>query len=259
MNIFTNLTTHQKLKRQREIILLFGEKFCDFQLVRETIQKFRYDIEDIVYILKTNLLNDEQEKTLDSFLRKELGEKYNSCTYKPTERYTRNGQPCIYSYHQHLECYIFTSDSSEQDIVEQNTAAQQLVGCTTIVRWPTQKETKDRIKRDRWTALKDKLSNIGALLFAVALFASIIFGCIYADNHKEVFSVIGAVIGIVLILFLLFAVWSFVSERTNSRWVSIFKTIGITILILGILLLIGYLMPDSCSNFVNDSHRPDRF
>lgn len=90
MNIFANLATPQKSKRQREVILLFGEDFCDFQLVRETIQQFRYDFEDVVFITQTKLLNREQEEMLDSFLKRELGEKYTRCAYRPTERYTRN-------------------------------------------------------------------------------------------------------------------------------------------------------------------------
>lgn len=93
----------------------------------------------------------------------------------------------------------------------------------------------------------------------VIFFASIILGGFYASEHKEIFSVVGAIIGIGFILFLLFAVWSFVSESTTSKWKSALRTIGITILIIGVLLLIGYLMPDSCSNYVNDAHRPDRF
>lgn len=259
MNIFANLATPQKSKRQREVILLFGEDFCDFQLVRETIQQFRYDFEDVVFITQTKLLNREQEEMLDSFLKRELGEKYTRCAYRPTERYTRNGQPCVRSYHRNLECYIFTSDSSEQDIVELNTAAKKIVGFATIVRRPTPQETKDRIKRERKAALKEKFSNIGTALFAVIFFASIILGGFYASEHKEIFSVVGAIIGIGFILFLLFAVWSFVSESTTSKWKSALRTIGITILIIGVLLLIGYLMPDSYSNYVNDAHRPDRF
>lgn len=139
------------------------------------------------------------------------------------------------------------------------TAAKKIVGFATIVRRPTPQETKDRIKRERKAALKEKFSNIGTALFAVIFFASIILGGFYASEHKEIFSVVGAIIGIGFILFLLFAVWSFVSESTTSKWKSALRTIGITILIIGVLLLIGYLMPDSCSNYVNDAHRPDRF
>lgn len=54
MNIFANLATPQKSKRQREVILLFGEDFCDFQLVRETIQQFRYDLRMLSLSLKLN-------------------------------------------------------------------------------------------------------------------------------------------------------------------------------------------------------------
>lgn len=259
MNIFANIASTQKSKRQREIVLLFGEDFCDFQLVRETIQQFRFDLEDVVFIFQTKLLNSKQEEMLDSFLKKELGEKYIRSTYRPTERYTRNGQPCVRSYHRNLECFIFTSDSSEQDIVELNSAAKKIVGWTSIVRRPTPQETKDRIKREKKAALKERLSNIGVSLFAVVFFACIIFGCIYASEHKEIFSVIGPVLGMGFILFILFAVWCFVSESTTGKLKSVFKTIGITILIVGALLLIGYLMPDSCSNYVNDAHRPDRF
>lgn len=259
MNIFANLASTQKSKRQREVILLFGEDFCDFQLVRETIQQFRYDLEDVIFVSQTKLLNSKQEEMLESFLQKELGEKYSHCAYRPTERYTRNGQPCVRSYHRNLECYIFTSDSTEQDVVELNTAVKKIGGITTIVRRPTQQETQIRIKREKKAALKEKLSNIGTALFAVIFFASIILGCIYASENKEIFSVIGAIIGIGVILFILFAVWSFVSDSTSGKWTTALKTIGITILIIGALLLIGYLMPDSCSNYVNDAHRPDRF
>lgn len=259
MNIFANLASPSKIKRHREIILLFGENFCDFQLMRETIQKFRYDLEDIVFIRQTQLLNETQEKSLDSFLRKELGENYNVCYYKPTKRYVRNGQPCVHSYHQNVECYIFTSDSTEQDIAELNAAAKKIVSWTSIIRRPTQQEEKERIKRERKNAIKEKLSNIGTILFAIAFFVCIILGCIYVDEHKDILSVLGAVIGIGFILFIFIAVWAFVSEGTNSKWKTFIKTIGITILIIGLLLLIGYLMPDGCSNYVNDAHRPDRF
>lgn len=259
MNIFANIANAANHKRKREIILLFGENFCDFQLVQETIQKFRYDIEDIVFVLQTKLLNSKQEKCLDTFLRNELGEKYKSCNYKPTERYVEKGQPCVRSYHQNLECYIFTSDTTEKDIADLNNAAKKIVSWTSIIRRPTQQEIQKRIKQERKNAIKEKNSNIGFLLFVVAFFSSIILGCIYIDDHKEVFSIIGSIVGICFILFLFFVVWSFVSENANSKLKSTLKTVGITLLIIAGLLLIGYLLPDSCSHYVNDAHRPDRF
>lgn len=256
MNIINNLA---RPKRHREIIFLFHENFCDFQLIRETIQKFRFDIEDIVFVLQTKLLNSQQEEFLDSFLRKELGTKYNYCIYKPTERYTERGQVCVRSYHHDLECYIFTSDSTENDISELDSAAKKIVGWTSIVRRPTLKETKNRIKQERKEYIKEKFLNIGNLLLVATFWIGIILSCIYIEDHKEIISIIGAIIVIGVVLFLLFAVWSFVSENTSSKLMSIIKTVGITIIILLILLLIGYLMPDSCSGYVNDAHRPDRF
>lgn len=131
MGIFASLT----VRRQREVILLFGEDFCDFQLLREKIHKFRYDSEDIVFIRHTQLLDENQEQFLDDFLRKELGSKYNSRNYKPTA-----------NFNHHLECYVFTSDTTEQDIAELNKSAMKLVGWTSIERRPTPQEIMERIK-----------------------------------------------------------------------------------------------------------------
>lgn len=238
---------------------MFGEDFCDYQLLREKIHQFRYDTEDIIFIRHSKLLSDRQEQFLDEFLRKELGTKYISRYYKPSEHYVQNGQPCVTRYHQNLECYIFTSDHTEMDIADLNNAARKIVGWTMIERRHTPQEIKERIKREKKNAIKERLSNIGTLLGVIAFFAIIILSCLYIDEHKEVLSVIGAIIGIGVILFVLFIVWSFVSDSSSSKWTAVLKTIGITILIFAALFLIGYLMPDSCSNYVNDAHRPDRF
>lgn len=255
MNIFANLHIP---KRQREVVFLFNEDFSDYQLLREKIHQFRYDNEDIVFIRYTKLMKDTQEQFLDDFLRKELGTKYNSRNYKPSKHYVHNGQPCVTKYHQNLECYIFTSDHTEQDISDLNESTKKLGGFTFIERRPTTQEIKERIKKEKKNAIKDKFSNIGALLGVIVFFAFIVLGCIYIDERKEFLSVIGVIIGIVVILFILFVVWRFVSDRTRSKWIAALKTIGITILILAALFLIGYLIPDIGSNYVNDAHRPDR-
>lgn len=256
MNIFANLTMP---KRQREIIILFGKDFCDFQLLREKIHQFRYDSEDIIFIRHTQLLNESQEQILDDFLRKELGSKYSFRNYKPTVHYVEKGQHCVACFHQHLECYVFTSDHTEQDIAELNESAKKLTGWTCIERRPTTQEINERIKRDKINAIKDVVANTGVFFGVVAFWAFIILSCIFINEHKEIMTIIGAIIGIAFILFVLFVVWSFVSENKINRWSTILKTIDITFFIFALLILIGYLMPDSCSNYVNDAHRPDRF
>lgn len=256
MHIFTNLSIP---KRQREIILLFGKDFCDFQLLREKIHQFRYDSEDIVFIRRTQLLNESQEQFLDNFLRKELGSKYISRNYKPTEHYVQNGQPCVTNFHRNLECYVFTSDYTEQDIAELNESAKKLAGWTSIERRPTLQEIKERIRKDKINAIKEKISKIGTLLGITAFFSFIILGCIYLNEHEEVMTFIGKIIGCAVILFVLFTVWCFVSDNTSSKWKATIKAVTITILIFALLFFLGYLMSDSFPNYVNDAHRPDRF
>lgn len=93
----------------------------------------------------------------------------------------------------------------------------------------------------------------------VAFYDFIMLGGRYIFEHDEILNIIGAIIGVAAILFVLFVVWIIVSDNTSSKWKAILKTVGITILIFTLLFLIGYLMPDSCSNYVNDAHHPDRF
>lgn len=54
-------------------------------------------------------------------------------------------------------------------------------------------------------------------------------------------------------------VWSLFTEEGDSIWKQIVKATGITVVIIGILILIGAIIPDSCTGFYDDAHRPDRF
>lgn len=122
MNIFANISHNYRHKQ--EIVLLFSEDFCDFQLIRDTIHEFNYTEKEVVYILNTKLLTNDQETFLDSFLRNELGSKYRRCDYRPTERRIQDGHTVFSSYHQNLNVFIFTSDPSENDIRQLNIEAK---------------------------------------------------------------------------------------------------------------------------------------
>lgn len=87
MNIFANLKDYRNIKRKREIILLFKENFCDFQLIREHLNEYNFDKEEVVFILNTGLLNERQEANLSSFLYNELGTRFIKEEYKAPERY----------------------------------------------------------------------------------------------------------------------------------------------------------------------------
>ena len=227
MNRFINL---KQYKRRREIALLYGENFCDFQLIRETIREFNYERQEIIFILHTDLLSDSQEQFLNSFLKNELGAKYKHLTYTPSEHYVRDGQECI----------VFTSDPTEKDIEQLNDDAKKILGWTTIKRRPTEEEIIKNYKEKRKFAVKKKLSNIGHLFLVIVFFSLIALGCLYLNNHDEAIYIIGAIIGIGFVLFLFFSVWSFVSVGTNKKWTPLFKSIGITLIIITALLLIGY-------------------
>lgn len=259
MNIFSSLQTFQNIRHKREIILLFSEDFCDFDLLRETIHEFNYEKYDIGFILHTQLLSDKQESILASFLIKELGSYYKSINYIPHEYYTQNGQRHVKVYHRHLECYIFTSDPIENDIKELNCATKKIVGWSTIVRRLTQEEIKKRIKQDRNRAIKDIITSVGKFLFVIAFFSAIILSYAFYNDLKEI---IVTIFGIGLVIFIFLIVWSFVSDDIDNGWsfvISILKAIGIVLIIFVILFIIGYLTPDGCSDSINDAHRPDRF
>lgn len=259
MNIFSNIQVYQNKRHKREIILLFGEDFCDFELIRETIHKFNYEKDDICFILHTQLLSDKQERKLVSFLDNELGINFKSIDYRPSEHYTQNGQRCVRVYHRHLECYIFTSDPIENDIKELNCATKKIVGWSTIVRRLTQEEIKKRIKQDRNRTIKDIITSVGKFLFVIAFFSGIILSYAFYNDLKEI---IVTIFGIGLVIFIFLIVWSFVSDDINNGWsfvISILKAIGIVLIIFVILFIIGYLTPDGCSDSINDAHRPDRF
>ena len=137
MNTFANLTDYSKIRRKREIVLLFNEGFCDYQLIKETVNQFDYNKEDITYVLQTSLLTEYQEEALNSFLRKELGTNYKYSVYKSSKHYIDNGQPCVTVYHRNLEAYVFTSDPTEEDVKGLNIKAKSIVGWTKTVRRQT--------------------------------------------------------------------------------------------------------------------------
>lgn len=256
MSIFSNLEKYSHHKR--EIVLLFTEDFRDYQLIRETILKFNYYQDDIIFILNTKLLTDKQEEFLDAFLKEELGTKYKHSFFEPTKHYIKNGQSYVVRVHDKLECYVFTSDPTESDIVGLCNATKKLEGHTTIIRRPTDEEIIERYKRNKKDAFKESISNIGSLLCVIMFFVGIFF----INKHEKVLSIIAYVILTGFLLFVVLSIfsiaWSFFSN-TNHKWKSVMKSIGVTIIIIAILFLIGYLLPDDFSIFVNDAHRPDKF
>lgn len=260
MNIFANL---KQYKSQQEIILLFNESFCDYQLIRDTIRTFNYEKEDITFILHTGLLTDSQEKFLNSFLQTELSDKYKHITYKPSDHYILNGQKCATVYHHHLRCYVFTSDPTEKDIEHLNNSAKKIVGWTIVERRLTEDEIIKQHKIAKKNAIKEKFSSIGSFLITIVFLGLIVFSSIYINDHKEVVVILAAIISIGFGLFLFFAVYYLFQKKllksSSKKWPSIFKSIGITIGIIAILFIIFHMVSNSGSHFINDAHRPDRF
>lgn len=259
MNIFANLKDHRNIKRKREIILLFKENFCDFQLIREHLNEYNFDKEEVVFILNTGLLNERQEANLSSFLNNELGTRFIKEDYKAPERYLCQGQPSVRVYHRHLECTIFTSDPTEKDVEELQKNVKKIVGYSNIIRRSTEEEIINKHQQKRKSQIIDSIKGVGNIILFFAIAILIILSCIYVSEHKDVISIIGWIIAIGVILFVFAIVWSFISDSTENKFYAVIKSILITVLLFGLLILLGYLMPDSCSGYINDSHRPDHF
>ena len=93
--------------------------------------------------------------------------------------------------------------------------------------------------------------------FLVPLFFIFLIGGFVVLANSDFLQYVVAVGGVLIaILFIYFTAYVLMTNARHNKWKRLFIAAVLTIIIIALLLLIGYIAPDG---YVNDGHRPDRF
>ena len=103
---------------------------------------------------------------------------------------------------------------------------------------------------------KERREKVLNAVFVLSFFTLFIGGIIAIYNSETLQYVIIGGSCIIAVAFIFLSAYVLFEKSNSKIWKNLIRALVIGIIIIAIILLLGYLLPEG---YVNDAHRPDKF